>query len=69
MSKRKKQTSVSPKGKVDRCASSAPKSLSAAEARVQAKEASDELDEALEQSFPASDPVAMASTLVSGSRH
>lgn len=53
--------------------SGAPKSKAegrgAAGQKTAAQDADDELEEALEQTFPASDPIAMQSTLVPGSRH
>lgn len=69
MSKKQKQVNVVPKGKADRGGSQAAKAQAAEEKKALVKEADDELEVALEESFPASDPVAMVSTLVPGSRH
>jgi len=64
----KKRTDLSPASRSARPKATRGGSPAKADKKLTAAEAERELDEALEQSFPASDPVAMESTLVSGGR-
>ncbi|MEI9901116.1 MAG: hypothetical protein WDN31_14330 [Hyphomicrobium sp.] len=64
----KKQSESPPAAKVVRTPRSKGRPEGSADEKVAAAEAEEELDEALEQTFPASDPIAIESTLVPGGR-